>query len=94
MKLNYKTPLTIIVVPSCVVAMIIAGVIMYIALDHNPMGEYCEFIAQPHKDGECVIQWAHLLYLGGATFMWVFLFTSVALSAIVFIHRVLKHKLN
>ncbi len=52
------------VVSSGIISMILSIVIMIIALEHNPQGEF-------HSDG--IIEWGHLLTLCGIWFIVAFL---------------------
>ena len=58
---------------------------MYIALQHNPMGEYCEWPDAPNVDN-CVIQWGKLFFLGSTWFFAAFIVVSLilALANVVF----------
>jgi len=76
---------------SSILAIIFSVIVMYIALDHNPMGEYCEFVESPHSQGECVINWPHLLILGGISFAWIFIISLFVLSISIFAYqRIIK----
>ena len=87
---NRKSFVIRVMIISALVAGLVAGVVMYIALDHNPMGEYCEFIENPHAHGECIIQWRHLLSLGGITFLWASILTGSLLTIILFTLRLFR----
>ena len=66
-----------------VFAAIISMFMMYIALDHNPMGEFREYPDHPGaREGQ--INWSHLLELG---FFW-FIGSFVAILLIVLIANV------
>lgn len=67
-------------------ALSVSAFMMYIALDHNPMGEFREYRDQPGgREGR--IQWLHLLDLG---FLW-FIFSLLVFGAIaLFIKAVLR----
>ncbi len=64
----------------------VSAFMMYIALDHNPMGEFLEYQDQPgEREGK--IQWLHLLDLG---FLW-FVFSLLAFGAVaLFIKAVIR----
>jgi len=72
---------------SSILAIIFSIIVMYIALDHNPMGEYCEFVETPHSQGKCDINWPHLLTLGGISFAWIFIIFLSVLSISIFAYQ-------
>jgi len=72
---------------SSILAIIFSVIAMYIALDHNPMGEYCEFVEPAHSQGECDINWSHWLILGGISFAWIFVMSLFVLSISIFAYQ-------
>jgi hypothetical protein len=68
---------------------------IHIALDHNPMGEFCEYPENRTLETGCQINWVHLYNLG---FIWfLFLFVSIFLSAlmikfIIFLNQRMKKR--
>ena len=71
---------------SLIISSIISAVIAYIALDHNPMGEYCT----PITDIRCDIIWANLLPLILIWFLVLFALLMIITSTVIF----MRHKIS
>ena len=79
---DYKRGIFVSICTSLSAAFIVSLLIGYIALDHNPMGEFAEY---NHLTGQKTIQWNNLLPLTGIWFAMVFAICLVACSFVFFI---------
>ena len=50
-------------------SLLISATIMWIALDHNPMREFCDAPESLHATDQCNIKWASLILLGSLWFV-------------------------
>ena len=82
--LRPKYTITWIVSIAALIAALVSVLIMYIALDHNPMGEYCEWPDIPNAE-QCDIQWGRLLILGFIWFTAAFAVVSLIEAVSIFI---------
>ena len=64
-------------------SLVVSGLIGHIAVDHNPMGAYCEFIS----DIECRIIWENLAPL---VFIWFSLSFIVVITVLLIIGYLFK----
>jgi len=84
-----KTILVIALLPSLSISIIT----MYIALDHNPMGEFCKYPEKRILETECQINWIHLFNLGFTWFVLLFILTSFVILTVKFIF-ILNQSIN
>ncbi len=70
---------------SLLLSLTISVIIISIALDHNPMGEFCEYSEKRILERDCQINWFHLLNLGFIWFLFLFILTSLILFTVRFI---------
>jgi len=77
--LSLKTGLAVTLLCS----LIISIMMMSIALDHNPMGEFCGYPEERTAGTGCHIDWIHLFNLG---VMW-FLFSFLLIFFVILIIR-------
>ena len=80
-----KISITVIVIMS----MVISILIMLVAIDHNPMQEYCIL---NDKTNEYKILWSNLLPLGGLWFILAFLIGAVIASFVWFAINIIEKK--
>jgi len=78
------------------ISFVLSVVIMQIALDHNPMGEYCYSPDDQSSNQDCIIDWSHLISLGSINFFGIFALLIVVyfifLLPFHLINRLLKQK--
>lgn len=72
---------------SLLISVTVSGVMMQIALKHNPSGEYCEYLEEDASNRHCQINWNHWLMLGIIWFSFTFLIISVLCKIIIFIYQ-------
>jgi hypothetical protein len=79
---------------AALIAALVSIIMMRIALDHNPMGEYCEWPDIPNAE-QCDIQWGRLLLLGAiwftATFTVASLIETVGIVVFKFVFKRTTH---
>ena len=68
---------------SIIISSIVSIVIAYVALDHNPMGEYCI----PISDIKCDIVWSNILPLISIWFLLLFTILMILTNFIRFIQK-------
>ncbi len=73
------------------VALSIAMIMMYVALDHNPMGEFYE-CSEGSGERSCHINWEHWIELGVLWFISSFVALLFIVGIVKFIMLSLKNK--
>ena len=81
MKKKYSFSIKTILAIALLCSLAISIIMMHIALDHNPMGEFCEYPEKRALETDCQINWVHLCNLG---FIWFFfLFISIFFAILI-----------
>jgi hypothetical protein len=55
---------------------------IYVALDHNPMGEFCGYPEERTVETGCQIDWIHLFEVGFIWFLFSFILIFLVISTI------------
>lgn len=92
MKKKYSFSVKTILFIAILCSSAISIIMMNIALDHNPMGEFCEYSEKRTLETDCQINWVHLCNLGFIWFLFSFVSIFFTASAVKFILICMKKK--
>ena len=76
---------------SFIISLIVSGVVMHIALEHNPMGAYCEYPVEYVQDRNCQINWKQLLILGVLWFSFTLIIIWIIYAISILIFNIFKY---